>query len=51
MYALVRACEVIGIRKEMIFRAVDIENKKIVGYLDLANFMREVLSTYVLIKG
>ena len=36
----------IGLGREMVFRAVDIENKKAVNYLDFANFLREVLSNY-----
>lgn len=43
-YALMRACDVVGISEEMVFRAVDTDNKGIVNYLDLANFLREVLS-------
>lgn len=42
-FALVKSCEIIGITKEMIFRAVDQLNKGEVGYFDLAHFLKETL--------
>jgi hypothetical protein len=38
--ALMKSCEIMGINKEMIFRAVDLQNKNIVDWFDLANFLK-----------
>lgn len=44
VYALSRACTIIGMTPEMVFRAIDIENKGKIKEQDLATFFREVLS-------
>ena len=49
VYAFHKACEILGIHKEMVFRGVDIECKGVVNYHDLSNFIREVLSILILI--
>ena len=35
----------------MVFRAVDIDGKGVVNWLDFVNFLREVLRTFYYMKG
>lgn len=46
VYALGKACEIVGISREMVYRAVDIQGKCEVNWHDFSSFLKEVLSTY-----
>ena len=46
-YAMGRACEIIGVNREMVFRGVDVESKGSVNWHDFVTFLKEVLSKAV----
>lgn len=39
-FALIKACQIVSITHEMIFRALDIESKNVVTWFNFTNFLK-----------